>query len=170
MNARRRGIIIRMPRMPPRTETVITRTGSISNPSSKSAGIVTPTPNAIDSPALPVVWTMLFSRMVALRTPNAFEKARNRVIESTAIGTEAETVSPTLRTRYSDDAPNRMPSSAPVRTVGQVNSGGDSVGGTNGWWAGGAAGSGAGVSAMSRLSRGWVRRDEAQLTAGAREV
>jgi len=49
------GIIIRMPRMPPRTATVMTRIGSISKPRSKSAGIVTPTPKAIDSPALPVV-------------------------------------------------------------------------------------------------------------------
>ena len=92
--------------MPPSTDTVMTRTGSISKPSSSSAGIVTPTPKAIDSPALPVVWTMLFSRMVALRTFSALEKARNRVMDRTAMGTDADTVSPTLSTRYSDDAPN----------------------------------------------------------------
>jgi len=93
--------------MPPSTATVITRTGSISNPSSRSAGIVTPTPKAIDSPALPVVWTMLFSRIVALRTPNALENARNRVIDRTAIGTDAETVSPTLRTRVERRRPEQ---------------------------------------------------------------
>ena len=85
--------------MAPSTDTSMTRTGSISNPSNSSAGIVTPTPNAIDSPALPAVWTMLFSRIVALRTFSTFENTRNKVIESTAIGTDAETVSPTLSTR-----------------------------------------------------------------------
>src|SRR5436305_10608075 len=153
MNARRSGIIMRMPRMAPSTDTVITRTGSISNPSRNNAGIVTPTPKAIDSPAEPVVWTTLFSRIVALRTLNAFENARNRVIDRTAIGTDAETVSPTLSTRYSDDAPNRMPSSAPVSTVGQVNSGITCSGGTNGLWAGassaGASGAGAAGSPRS---------------------
>ena len=62
------------------------------------AGIVTPMPKAIDSPADPAVWTMLFSRIVALRTPTR-ERSRKRVIESTATGIEALTVSPTLRTR-----------------------------------------------------------------------
>src|SRR5204862_5632127 len=64
------------------------------------------------------------------------EKARNSGIDSTAMGTDADTVSPTFRTRYSDDAPKMMPRTPPVSTVGQVNSGGDSVGGTNGWCAG----------------------------------
>ena len=86
MNARRSGIIIRMPSRPPSTDTVMTRIQSISKPSSNSAGMVTPTPKAIDSPAEPVVCTMLFSRMVAWRKPNDFEKARNSVIDSTAIG------------------------------------------------------------------------------------
>ena len=77
----------------------MTRTGLISKPSSNSAGIVTPTPKAIDSPADPAVWTMLFSRMVARRKPNDREKTRNSVIDSTAIGTEADTVIPTLSKR-----------------------------------------------------------------------
>ena len=67
--------------------------------------MVTPTPNAIDSPAEPVVWTMLFSRMVAGRFPSSFEKNRNRVIDITATGIDAETVIPTFSTRYSDEAP-----------------------------------------------------------------
>ena len=62
-NARRSGIIIKMPSRPPKTETTITRVHSISNPRIITAGMVTPTPKAIDSPAEPVVWTMLFSRM-----------------------------------------------------------------------------------------------------------
>jgi hypothetical protein len=44
------------------------------------AGIVTPSPNAMDSPAEPAVWTMLFSRMVASRRPN-FENRRKNVID-----------------------------------------------------------------------------------------
>ena len=62
------------------------------------AGIVTPTPNAIDSPAEPAVCTMLFSRIVASRPPN-FESRRNSVIEMTATGIDALTVRPTFSTR-----------------------------------------------------------------------
>ena len=58
-----------------------------------SAGMVKATPAAIDSPAEPIVCTMLFSRMVDLpmylKTP----------IARTAIGIEAETVSPAVRAR-----------------------------------------------------------------------
>ena len=84
----------------------------MSKPSSISAGIVTPTPKAIDSPAEPVVCTMLFSRIVAGRNPNTREKARNSVIDSTATGIDAETVMPTFSTRYKrrraeDDAQQR---------------------------------------------------------------
>ena len=115
MNARRSGIIIRMPSRPPSTATSITRTRSISKPRSISAGIVTPTPKAIDSPAEPVVWTMLFSRIVARRVPSTVESARNSVIDSTATGIDAETVIPTLSTRYSDEAPKMMPRIAPAQ-------------------------------------------------------
>ena len=99
MNARRSGIIIRMPRIPPSTETIITRIGSMSYPRIMSAGIVAPTPNAIDSPADPAVWTILFSRIVLRRAPKTPEIARKTVIEITATGIEAETVIPTLRKR-----------------------------------------------------------------------
>ena len=53
-----------------------------------SAGIVNTTPPATDSPAEPIVWTMLFSRMVD--PPNRFSTE----MASTAIGIEADTVSP----------------------------------------------------------------------------
>ena len=99
MNARLSGIIIRMPKMPPSEATTITRIGDMSNPSSISAGIVTPTPNAIDSPADPAVCTMLFSRIVARRKTGIREIARNNVIDSTATGIDADTVIPTLSTR-----------------------------------------------------------------------
>src|SRR6185369_14770953 len=87
------------------------------------AGIVTPTPKAIDSPAEPVVWTMLFSRIVARRIRVMAEKARNSEIERTAMGIDAETVIPTFSTRYIDDAEKMMPRIVPVSTAGQVNSG-----------------------------------------------
>ena len=54
MNARRKGIIIKMPSRPPSTPTVMMRTTSMSKPSSSRAGMVTPTPKAIDSPADPL--------------------------------------------------------------------------------------------------------------------
>ena len=74
------------------------RSQPISKPSSTRAGSVKATPAAIDSPAEPVVWTTVFSRIEA-RPPRTRERARKRVIETTAMGTEAETVSPTRRAR-----------------------------------------------------------------------
>src|SRR6185503_2478706 len=121
MSARLRGIIIRIPRRPPSTATSITRDSSKSNPRIKIAGIVTPIPNAIDSPADPAVWTMLFSRIVASRNPN-FENTRKRVMEITATGIEALTVSPTLRTRYNEDAPKMMPRTVPIINGKMVSS------------------------------------------------
>ena len=64
---------------------------SSGKPRKISAGRVKITPPATDSPAEPVVCTMLFSRMV--ERPSA----RSRLIESTAIGIDAETVSPARR-------------------------------------------------------------------------
>ena len=98
ISARRSGIIIRMPISPPRIATSITRVISRSKPRMRIAGIVTPTPNAIDSPAEPAVWTMLFSRIVASRPP-IFERIRKNVIEMTATGIDALTVRPTFSTR-----------------------------------------------------------------------
>jgi hypothetical protein len=86
------------------------------------AGIVTPRPNAIDSPAEPAVCTMLFSRMVASRPPT-FDSSRNNVIEMTATGIEALTVRPTFSTKYSDDAPKIAPSNVPTMSGSTVNSG-----------------------------------------------
>ena len=54
-HARRNGIIIRMPSNPPRTATRTTRVISRSNPRIMIAGIVTPRPDAIGSPADPAV-------------------------------------------------------------------------------------------------------------------
>src|SRR5688572_12654301 len=129
MKARRRGIIIKIPKSPPSTATVITLVRSISKPSSINAGIVAPTPNAIDSPAEPVVCTMLFSRIVARRkrrndgkTEVKAESPRNSDTERTAIGIDADTVIPTLSTKYIDEAAKIIPNTVPVSTAGQVNS------------------------------------------------
>ena len=53
-----------------------------------SAGMVKTTPPATDSPADPIVWTMLFSRIV--EPPSFFSTE----MASTAIGIEALTVRP----------------------------------------------------------------------------
>src|SRR5262245_2479655 len=95
-----------------------------------------PTPKAIDSPAEPAVWTTLFSRMVAWRMPKARDNPRKIVIARTATGIEAETVMPTLRNRYSDEAPKTIPRSVPMTTAGQVSSGSSVSSGMYDWKAG----------------------------------
>ena len=105
--------------------------------------MVTPRPKAMLSPALPVVCVMLFSRMVARRTPNTLVKARKMVMDSTATGMLALTVRPTLSTRYVELAPNRMPSSAPTMSGTGVSSGMSCEAGMNGWWTSSASATGA---------------------------
>ena len=100
------------------------------------------TPAAIDSPAEPIVCTMLFSRIV--ERPNA----RKTEIDSTAIGIDADTVRPTFSARYTVEAPNRTPNKAPKITALAVNSAGASVAGTNG---SNSAGSGGGRSIGSNF-------------------
>ena len=84
-----------------------------------SAGIVNTTPPATDSPAEPIVWTMLFSRIV--EPPSFFSTE----IASTAIGIDAETVSPARSPRYTVDAPKITPKTTPMRMAFAVNSAGD---------------------------------------------
>src|SRR5947209_8591650 len=98
-----------------------------------SAGIVKTTPPATDSPADPIVCTMLFSRMV--EPPSFFSTE----IASTAIGIEALTVRPARRPRYTVDAPNSRPNSDPMMTALSVNSAGDCEAGTYGLDARGSA-------------------------------
>ena len=86
------------------------------NPRKISAGSVNITPAASDSPAEPVVCTMLFSRIVD--RPNALRM----LMESTAMGIEAETVSPARKPTYTLTAPNSNPKSAPRITARIVNS------------------------------------------------
>ncbi len=123
------------------------RSQSMSKPRRTRAGRVKATPAAIDSPAEPVVWTTVFSRIEA-RPPRRWEKARKRVMEMTAIGTEAETVSPTRRARYTEEAPNTTPSSEPIRRALAVSSGSSCSAATKGLKGAGDAG----VSAKGRTS------------------
>ncbi len=74
------------------------------------------TPAASDSPAEPVVCTMLFSRMVER------PKARRMLMERTEMGMEAETVRPARRPTYTVTAPKSNPKSAPSTTARMVNS------------------------------------------------
>ena len=93
------------------------------------AGMVTPTPKAMDSPALPVVCTMLCSRMLASRTRN-FDSRRNSVMEITATGIEALTVRPDLqhqieRRGAEDDAEDGADDDRAQRHLGQPRVGRD---------------------------------------------
>ena len=74
------------------------------------------TPAAMLSPADPMVWTMLFSRIV---DPPSFFKSE---MERTAMGIDALTVNPAFSARYTVDAPKMSPKSAPTITAFGVNS------------------------------------------------
>src|SRR5262245_22848995 len=92
-----------------------------------SAGTVKTTPPAMDSPADPIVCTMLFSRIV--EPPSFFSTE----MASTAIGIDALTVRPARSPRYTVDAPNNRPKSEPRITARAVNSAGDCAALTYGW-------------------------------------
>ena len=108
------------PSHPPSSASRNTREYSSGNPKKISAGSVKITPEATDSPAEPMVCTMLFSRIVDL------PKARNAVMDSTAMGIDADTVSPARSPTYTVTAPNSTPNSIPNTTVFTVNSSNDS--------------------------------------------
>src|SRR5712692_2169771 len=118
MSCRRSGTMNSTPSHPPRRASGKIRQNVNSDPKPRkiSAGIVNMTPAASDSPAEPVVCTMLFSRIV--ERPNA----RRILMESTEMGIEAETVSPARRPTYTVIAPKSKPKSAPRITARMVNS------------------------------------------------
>ena len=75
-------------------------------------------PAAMDSPAEPIVCTILLSKVESrLRSPLITP------IDITAAGIEAETVSPTLSPRYAFAAPNTTARIIPEMTDVTVNSG-----------------------------------------------
>ena len=82
------------------------------------------TPAETESAADPVVCTMLFSRIVARPS------ARKIVIDSTAMGIEALTVSPILSARYTLEAPKISPRKTPRTRERGVSSAGDWEAGT----------------------------------------
>src|SRR5262249_35586977 len=86
------------------------------NPRKISAGSVNMTPAASDSPADPVVCTMLFSRIVDR------PKARRMLMDNTEIGIDAETVSPARNPTYTVTAPNSSPNNEPSTTTRIANS------------------------------------------------
>ena len=77
----------------------------------------------MDSPADPVVWTMLFSRIVER------PRVRKKATESTAIGIDADTVSPILSARYTLDAAKTQPE----QRAQDQRADGELGGGTVGW-------------------------------------
>ena len=107
----------RTPRKPPIKARIRMREYSRPKPRKISAGRVKITPPATDSPAEPVVWTMLFSRM------DDFPSARRTDMDRTAIGMEALTVKPARRPTYTVTAPKMTPKSIPNRRARSVNSG-----------------------------------------------
>ena len=111
------------------------------SPKKISAGTVKTTPAATDSPAEPIVWTMLFSRIV--EPPKRFSTE----IASTAIGIEALTVRPARRPEVHRGGAEDQAEQAPSTIALRVNSAGDWLAGTYGW--------NAGFAAASR-SRGWA--------------
>src|SRR6516164_10680912 len=128
INWRRSGTMNSTPSHPPNRAIgkIRQKVNSDPNPRKISAGSVNITPAASDSPADPVVCTMLFSRIV--ERPNA----RKILMERTAIGIEAETVSPARNPTYTETAPNRIPKRAPRITALRLNSATVSSPGTNG--------------------------------------
>ncbi len=117
----------RTPSQPPISASMKMREYSNSKPRNTSAGNVKITPDAIDCPALPVVCTILFSRIDA--RPNA----RRMLMDNTAMGMDAATVSPARRPTYTVTAPKMRPKKQPSSSARAVNSGGFSFGETKGW-------------------------------------
>src|SRR4051812_12196742 len=74
-------------------------------------------PPAMDSPAEPIVCTMLFSRI------DDFPTRLNTAIARTAIGMDAETVRPARKARYTVEAPKMIPNTIPRMMALGVNSG-----------------------------------------------
>ena len=120
MRARRSGIIKSTPKKPPiRASTKIWKYSKYCLPPSKKskAGTVNTTPAATDSPAEPMVCTILLSKIVAF--PHFLKKE----IAKTAIGMDALTVNPTFNPKYTVATPKIIPRKIPGMMAFMVNSG-----------------------------------------------
>ena len=123
IKALRSGIINSTPRTPPTKaiSEIVSRFGASVFPSfahKNKAGSVNIAPAARDSPAEPIVCTMLLSRIESF-----FIITRITPIEITAAGIDAETVIPTRRPRYAFAAPKIIASKTPMMIDVAVNSG-----------------------------------------------
>src|SRR5229473_8308369 len=118
ISCRRSGIMNNTPSHPPSSAIGKIRQNVNSDPKPRkiSAGSVNITPAANDSPADPVVCTMLFSRIV--ERPNA----RRMLIDSTEIGIDADTVNPARSPTYTVTAPKSSPNTPPSSTARNENS------------------------------------------------
>ena len=125
INALRSGIMNKTPNVPP-TSAIrkISKSPGASIPSTPSAahknnaGNVKIAPAATDSPAEPIVCTMLFSKIESL-----LRITRIIPIERTAAGIDADTVIPTLSPRYAFAAPKTTAKRIPMNSDVNVNSG-----------------------------------------------
>ena len=118
-----RGIMNNTPSTPPtNVMSAISASDGLSTPPSaahmKIAGKVKIAPAATDSPAEPMVCTMLFSRMESRR-----KITRITPMEITAAGIEADTVMPTRSPKYAFAPPNNTASNTPRMIDTTVNSG-----------------------------------------------
>ena len=120
MNNLRKAIVNIVPRRPPKIAIRKVSTHSISChiPKTSRAGTVNITPAASDSPALAIVWTELFSRIVTSLNLNPLRIS----ILITAAGIDADTVIPTYKPRYAFAAVITPPNSTPITTTLVVNS------------------------------------------------
>ena len=119
MNNRRRAIVNIVPSKPPNK--AIARVGNHSMsthmPITSMAGTVKITPAARDSPALAMVCTALFSRILT-----SLNRLRRISMDMTAAGMLAETVIPAYNPRYAFAAVIKMPRRTPTTRTRKVSS------------------------------------------------
>ena len=120
MNNRRKAMVNMVPSHPPNKAMarVMPQLMSVQSPTTRKAGTVKITPAARLSPALAMVCTLLFSRMLT-----SLNISRRMIIDMTAAGMLAETVIPAYKPRYAFAAVIRTPSTIPTPSTRTVSSG-----------------------------------------------
>ena len=119
MKRRRNAMVNIVPRSPPSKAIDKVGNHSISThiPITSIAGTVKITPAANDSPALAIVWTALFSRILT-----SLNMLRKISIDMTAAGILAETVIPAYSPRYAFAAVIKIPRITPTTRTRNVSS------------------------------------------------